>query len=284
MRSLLRQISVDGVFHADLHPGNVVVLGDGGLALVDFGSVGRMDSELRASVRALVMAFDRGNSQQMVDAILAMVVRPDSLNEAEFRRTVSSFIAANFTEGSAIDVGLFNRLVEVLRDFSLALPAEIAAAIRAFAVVQGTLNLLEPGFDVIGGARKFGQEQLWASLRPSHLTDAIVDETLTLLPILKRLPRSVDQIATALEAGRLSVSIRVLGDPRDRKYITGLVQQVTLAFLGAIIGVTATILLISGGGPELAPHLSLYQLFAYLLIVVASVLILRVLYDVFRRS
>lgn len=105
-----------------------------------------------------------------------------------------------------------------------------------------------------------------------------------MLPILKRLPRSIDQIATALEAGRLSVSIRVLGDPRDRRYITGLVQQATLAFLGAIIGVMATILLVSGGGPTLAPDLSLYQLFAYLLIVVASVLILRVLYDVFRRS
>lgn len=282
-RSLVRQIADDGVFHSDLHPGNVMVLGDGSLALVDFGSVGRMDSELRASLRALVQGFNRRNSQQMGDAILSMIVRPDSLDEPAFRRALSAFIAAHFGDGADVDVGLFNKVVDFMGDYSLAVPDEIAAAVRAFAVAQGTLNVLEPGFDVIANAREYGSDQIRSSLRPSHLVDVAVDEALTLLPILRRLPRSIDQIASSVEAGRLTVNTRVLADERDRQFITGLVQQVMVAFLGAIIGIMATTLLVNGGGPTLAPDLSLYQLFAYLLVVVASVLIVRVLFDVFRR-
>src|SRR6201994_546017 len=57
--SLLRQIVVEGVFHADPHPGNILLLTDGRLALIDFGSVGRLDSGLRAALQRLVLGIDR---------------------------------------------------------------------------------------------------------------------------------------------------------------------------------------------------------------------------------
>ncbi|HEY5221628.1 MAG TPA: hypothetical protein VIJ18_01045 [Microbacteriaceae bacterium] len=64
--------------------------------------------------------------------------------------------------------------------------------------------------------------------------------------------------------------------------IRSLVNEAVLAFLAGVAGIMATLLLISGGGPEVTPTLSLYQIFGYTLIVLAALLVLRVLFDVFR--
>ena len=58
---LLRQVMVDGIFHADPHPGNILLLSDGQLGLLDFGSVGRIDAEMRGALQRLLLAVDHGN-------------------------------------------------------------------------------------------------------------------------------------------------------------------------------------------------------------------------------
>ncbi len=86
--SLLRQIVVDGVFHADPHPGNIMLLTDGRLGLIDFGAVGRLDSGLRAALQRLMLAIDRRDPVAMTDALLEVTARPDDLDEQALERSV----------------------------------------------------------------------------------------------------------------------------------------------------------------------------------------------------
>jgi ubiquinone biosynthesis protein len=123
-----------------------------------------------------------------------------------------------------------------------------------------------------------------SAFTPSALRGSVSDELASLVPMLRRLPRRFDQISSALEAGRLSVNVRLLADKRDQRVIQGLVHEVILTFLGGFAGVMATILLISSGGPQVTPTLGLYQIYGYCLAVVALVLVLRVLFDVFRHE
>jgi ubiquinone biosynthesis protein len=74
--TVLRQVLDTGVFHADLHAGNVVVADDGSLALLDLGAVGRLDSAARAGLARLVLAVDRGDSLAATDALLEVLERP----------------------------------------------------------------------------------------------------------------------------------------------------------------------------------------------------------------
>ena len=67
---LLRQIMVDGVFHADPHPGNILVLADGQLALLDFGSVGHLDTQLQGALQSLLLAIDQRDPAALRDALL----------------------------------------------------------------------------------------------------------------------------------------------------------------------------------------------------------------------
>jgi ubiquinone biosynthesis protein len=283
-RSLLRQIMVDGVFHADLHPGNVMLLPGKRIALLDFGSIGRLDSELRREVGEILLTFYRGDARGMSDRLLEIVGVPDGVDEQALRRELGRFMAQHLGPGATMDVVMFTDMVAVLARYELAFPAELTAAFRAVAILEGTLRSLAPGFNVLTEARDFAKSQVISAFTPSALRGSVADELASLVPMLRRLPRRFDQISSALEAGRLSVNVRLLADKRDQRVIQSLVHEVILTFLGGFAGVMATILLISSGGPQVTPTLGLYQIYGYCLAVVAVVLVLRVLFDVFRRE
>jgi len=102
-----------------------------------------------------------------------------------------------------------------------------------------------------------------------------------LAPMLRRLPRRIDRIGGALEDGRLTVSVRLLADPSERRYLTGLLNRVLLAFLAAAAGIMAVLMIGIRGGPALSKTVSLYSFFGYCLLVIAAILAVRVLVQVF---
>ena len=280
--SLLRQIVVDGVFHADPHPGNILLLDDGRLALIDFGSVGRLDSGLRAALQRLMLAIDRRDPVAMTDALLEVTARPDDLDEQALERSVGALLVRHLASGRAPDATMFADLFRLVTRHELAVPPEFVATFRALSTLEGGLTLLAPGFDIVAEAERFGQAQLAGRLEPASLKDAAADEVVALLPMLRRLPRRVDRIAAAVEGGRLSVNVRVLADERDRKVITGWVQLGVLAVLAATAGGMAVALLALKGGPAMTATISLYQFLGYCLLVICALLALRVLAAVFR--
>jgi ubiquinone biosynthesis protein len=280
--SLLRQIVVDGVFHADPHPGNILLLADGRLGLIDFGAVGRLDSGLRAALQRLMLAIDRRDPVAMTDALLEVTARPDDLDEQALERAVGALLVRHLASGRAPDATMFTDLFRLVTRHELAVPPEFGATFRALSTLEGGLTLLAPGFDIVAEAERFGQAQLAGRLGPVSLKDAAADEAVALLPMLRRLPRRVDRIAAAVEGGRLNVNVRALADERDRKVITGWVQLGVLAILAATAGGMAVALLALKGGPAMTATISLYQFLGYCLLVICALLALRVLAAVFR--
>jgi ubiquinone biosynthesis protein len=279
---LLRQIVIDGVFHADPHPGNILLLDDGRLGLVDFGSVGRLDSELRAALQRLLLALDRRDPVALTDALLEVTARPDTLDERALERSLGALLVRHLAAGQAPDATMFAELFRIVTRHELAVPPEFAATFRALSTLEGGLTLLAPGFDIVAEAERFGQSQLRDRLGPASLKAAATDEIIALLPMLRRLPRRVDRIAAAVEGGRLSLNVRLLADERDRATISGWLQLGVLTVLAAAAGIMAVALLALKGGPAMTGTVSLYQFLGYCLLVICSLLALRVLAAVFR--
>ncbi|MDQ0377734.1 ABC1 kinase family protein [Amycolatopsis thermophila] len=280
--SLLRQVLLHGVFHADPHPGNVLLLGDGTLGLLDFGSVGRLDSSLRAGLADLFAAVDRGDAEGLRDGLLEIVDRPDEIDEQRLERALGALMAKHLSDGRSPDANMFTDLFRVIAEFRLSIPPAIAAVFRALATMEGTLGLLSPGFDILAASRSFAGSLVGERLQPGSLRGAATEELLTLLPVLRRLPRRVDRLTAALEHGRLSVNVRTFADERDRAVVFGMLHEVLLALTGAATGLMAVLLLASTGGPRVLPELTLNQVFGYNLLVISALLGLRLLFVVFR--
>lgn len=281
LRSMVYQLTESGVFHADPHPGNIMLLTDGRLALLDFGSVGRLDAQLRSGLQNLLLALGRGDSAALRDALLDLVIYPDELDEQQLQRALGQFMAVHLVGGAAPSAEMFTDLFRLGSRFELAIPAEIGTVLRALATLEGTLTQLDPEFDIAAEARQYAAAHVTGQLSPAAVRKTAADELLALLPVLRRLPRRVDRITGALEQGRLSVNVRLFADERDRRVITGLTHLFLLTLLGAATGIGAVLLIGAPGGPKIAPTVSLFQLTGYILFIAAGVLVLRVLFAVF---
>ena len=282
LRSMVYQITEGGVFHADPHPGNILLLTDGRLALLDFGSVGHLDVQQRAALQNLLLAVGRGDPAALRDALLELVDRSDELDEDQLERALGQFIARNLTGGTAPGADMFTDLFRLATRFELSIPADIGMVLRALATLDGTLSQLTPSFDVATEAREYAADQVAAQLSPKVVQRTAADELVTLLPLLRRLPRRFDRVTGALEHGRLSLNVRLFADERDRQVITGLTHQFLLALLGAASGIVAALMLGTSGGPKVTATASLYQVIGYNLLIVAGILVLRVLFTIFR--
>ena len=245
----------------------MLLLTDGTLGLLDFGSVGRIDSGLRGALQRLLLALDRGDPAALADALLDVVERPEELDEQRLERALGRFAARHVAAGITPDVRMFTDLFRIIADHGLAVPPEIAAVFRSLATMEGTLTQLAPGFDIVTEARRFAAEQLAGQFSRDTLRQTAIDELASLLPMLRRLPRRIDRIAGALETGRLSHNVRFLADASDRRYITGLLHQVLLAFLAAAAGIIAVMMIGLHGGPNVTPAVTLYAFFGYCLLV-----------------
>ncbi|MEV0234722.1 AarF/UbiB family protein [Nonomuraea sp. NPDC050786] len=279
---LLRQILVEGVFHADPHPGNLMLLEDGTLGLLDFGSVGRLDGSVRSALQRFLLAMNRQDPLGVTDALLEVVPRPEDIDEAALERALGQFMARHLAPGMD-SVQLFTDLFKIVSAYGLSIPPEVAAVFRALATLEGTLVRLSPGFDLIGEARAFAGRYLAERVGPETVRETVTQELAALLPMLRRLPRRVERIASAAEHGRFTMNVRLLADDRDRSYVTGLLHQVLLTVLGATAGVMAVILLGTDGGPQVLSNISLFQLIGYNLLGISAILVLRVLAVIFRR-
>ncbi|MEI8410228.1 MULTISPECIES: ABC1 kinase family protein [unclassified Kribbella] len=279
---IIGQVAIDGVFHADPHPGNFLLLADGRIGMLDLGSVGRLDPATREALQRFLLAIDHADPVAATDALLEIVYRPDVIDERSLERAVGQFMTRHLSAGVALGPAMFNDLFTIITSHDLGVPPEVAAVFRALATIEGTISRISPGFDLVAASRQFASAHVTDRLAPDALRRTATEELATLLPMLRRLPRRIDRIAAAAESGRLGLNVRLLADDRDRRHITTLLHQVLLAILGATAGLMAVLLLGTPGGPKITDTMSLFQLFGYNLLVICAVLVLRVLVLVFR--
>ncbi len=284
LTSILRQIVIDGTFHADPHPGNIMVLDDGRPALLDFGSVGRIDSLLRGALVRLLLAFNLSDPLMATDALLDLAERPERLNERRLERALGQFMTYYLAPGTEPDVRMFSEFFTIIARFGLAVPPEVAAVFRSIATLEGTLRRIDPQFDIIAEAREFATKHFGRSLRPTAVARSLSEEMAALLPMLRQLPRRLDRISSALEDGRLSVQVRPLANEQDRQTVSSMLHEAMLTVLASTAGIMAVLMIGNEGGPSLTSAVSMYQFLGYMLLVLAFILAMRVLVLIFRLS
>lgn len=283
LTSVLAQIVGDGVFHADLHAGNVVIWPDGVVGLLDFGSVGRLDAVSRRTLAMLLWAIDADDPITATDSLLALLDRPDGLDERALQRAIGSLMTrfrGGMGPGGSMKV--FSELFELVVEHGFRVPPAIAAALRSLGALEGTLMSIDPGLDLVGAARSAGRGAV-GEITPERVREEVSRRMLHALPLLENLPRRLNKITEDLEAGRLTAHLRVLSHPEDRSFVSGLVQQLVVAVLSgsAVLG---GIVLATSGGVEVMPGVTAQALLGALLAFAGFVLGLRAVAQVFGRS
>ena len=274
----LDQILQNGVFHADPHQGNIMLLDDGDVGLLDFGSVARIDAELRAGLRRLLLAVDRDDPRDATDALIAIVECPRELDHGRLVREVGRCLVRHLGPGAAGGAGLLVDLIRVLTRFELRVPPEVAAAFRAVATLEGVLAQWIPGFDVISEARAGASRVRMPSFGPAD----VQRELARVLPTIQAIPRTLERLGHLVESGSMTVRHEVAVDDDVRGRVQGTVHQVLAGAIGTALGFMALMVLRMPGGAQVTSRLDVPELLGYGLLTVGAILVTRSLVPVFR--
>jgi ubiquinone biosynthesis protein len=165
LRAFTRQILDHGVFHADPHPGNVLVEADGRVVLLDLGAVDALDAPLRAGLGRLIRAIALGRKRALCDAVLAL--SPDgaavSIDRAALERELASLVAEMGAQASGAKV--IGDMVAIGRKHRLRMDPKLVALVRALALLDGVLRGLDPARDLVADLRREAVAALFRRVR-----------------------------------------------------------------------------------------------------------------------
>jgi ubiquinone biosynthesis protein len=229
LRSALEQILRLGFFHADPHPGNVFILSDGTLGLIDFGAVGRLDPIQQQSVIDMLAAFVRRDVGLLRDGIERVAEMSGKASAERLERAIARFMTENMRPTGIVEPQALEKLVPLLAEFGIRLPGNLVLLSRTLVTLDGTLGVMSPGISMASAA-----VDLAASTGEQAGLDwqtMIRDELLATLPRLRRLPDRIDRILTL--AARGDVRVRTVVDEDEGRIVRTLVNRALLAAVGA---------------------------------------------------
>ena len=271
-------------FHADPHPGNVFLLADGGLGIIDLGAVGRLDAFERGSITGLVTALRDEDPTGLREAIAQVATLPTGVDVVALDRALARFMATHLSSGRAPDAQMLTDLARLLGDHHIRLPQATTTMFRALVTLEGTLQVLDPEFALLEAAEDLGAGLLRARLDPEQVRAAARDELVRVAPMLHRIPRHLDRIATLVERGELRTQVSLFATDRDGELINRLANRLLLGFAGATLGIVSAILLGLHAGPVVSGETTLLDVLGYVGLFAGVVLLLRVVLAAIRES
>ena len=281
LRAVLGQILDQGVFHADLHSGNVVIWPDGQVGLLDFGSVGRLDAPARRNLGLLLWAVDADDPGLATDAVLGLLDHDDHLDERALERTMGVLITRVRGGATGGSLAFFQQVLKVVLQQGMSVPSNIALALRSLGSLEGTLKILHPQLDLIASARDLSRSVV-GDISTDGIKRQLSNQAVRTLPLLTQLPRRLNRITDELQNGRFTTHMRIVSHPDDRDFLTGLANQVVVAVLAGFAVLGAILLLVTSGGPML-DRFRVYDILGYLLGFAGLVLAVRSVAMVFGR-
>src|SRR5262245_54269667 len=147
----LKMIFTHGFYHADPHPGNLLVMPGNVIGLMDFGMVGRIDDALREDVDDMLLAIGDCDAGRLTQVIVRLVDVPRDLDHAVLANDVADFLA-HYGHLSLHDIDLscaLNEMTEIIRRYRIMLPARIAMLIKMLVMLEGSSRLVCPRFSLM---------------------------------------------------------------------------------------------------------------------------------------
>jgi ubiquinone biosynthesis protein len=226
-----RQLFDDGLFHGDPHPGNILLMEDHRLALLDFGIVGRLTKQMQETLVMLCLAVALKDSDS-VARILYRVGVPDSrANLVGFRNDIENILGQHLptTLGQVDARTLLRDLLDLAVKYRIRIPKEYALLSRASVSTEGMLRSLYPEMNILEVVLPYAKELLAGRYDPSQLQGGLMRTLLRFQSLATDLPTQLSQILLDLESGKFTVTVRA--DQFD-KLNDNLRTVAIIAFLG----------------------------------------------------
>ncbi len=247
--AVLHMVFVDGLYHADPHPGNVLFLPDGRIGLLDFGMVGRLSEDRRREFLSLLSATADHDEAGVVDALVQWTVEsePDlELLQHDARAFLDRYHGVPLKH---LDVTRMLRdLTEIVRENNLSLPADVAMLMKVFVTLEGLGRALDPDFDMSAHVEGAADEMMERIASPSALAQRGLVE---LRRMATSLPSDLRAVMTRMRRGEFRIEMDMKRLEQFGNQIDRSANRLTLGLVTSALIVGTSIAMTVGTGPSL---------------------------------
>ncbi len=259
-RFMLRTLLTEGLLHADPHPGNLLVTGDGRLAIIDLGMVAHVSRRVRSQLVRLLISISEGDGTQVADILAAMGHPREDFDREGFNDEVAHLVSGTLTLGSELQAGtILVDLARISGMHGLRPPAEMTLVGKALLNLDRAVAHLDPGFDPAEAIRENLVEVMASevSLSPGALARTAIESK----EFLAELPGRANRILDDLASGDLSVRIDAFDEDRVLAVGHRLASRLTMGILLAAVTIAAALMMNIDAGPTLFGYPALAVVF-----------------------
>lgn len=241
----LDQVLVDGVFHADPHPGNLLITDDGRLGLIDLGMVARVAPETQDSLIKLLLAISEGDGHGAAHVAVSLGRKLDHFDNDRFVSAVADLVGRNQTVTVGdIEVGvLVGELTRISGDCGLRMPSEMTLLGKTLLNLDDTARRLDPNFDpnaaIRAQAARLLERKFTDILRPGNII-SVAAET---LQFAEHLPSRVNRVMDALAEGQIKLKIEGIDEDNIMRGVQKLANRVTTGVVIAALLIGAALIM-----------------------------------------
>lgn len=233
-RAYLQQILIDGVFHADPHPGNVLLTPDRRIALIDLGMIGRISASTQEQLFKLILAIGEGRGEDAANVLCALGERREDFNESDMRRAIGDLVG-RFHRLTIREMNVGRVMLEMARsgaEHGLKIPPELTLLGKTLLHLDEVGRVLDPEFDVNAALRRNASTVMRRRMLKSATPANVFSAALDVREFAERLPGRVNRILDALAANDLRFKVEVID---QGSIIDGLQKVANRIALGLVL-------------------------------------------------
>jgi predicted unusual protein kinase regulating ubiquinone biosynthesis (AarF/ABC1/UbiB family) len=244
-RAYLHQVILDGLFHADPHPGNVLLTDDRQLALIDLGMVSRLSPDLQEDLLHFLMSIADGRTEQAADLALEMGEKLEGFDEQTFRRRVAEVIVRSRDAkiGDAPAGTMMLAVAHAAVNCGVRLPNELTLLGKTLLNLDDVGRTLAPDFDVQESLRRNANELMMERVRRSVTPSAAFSSLLEAKNFAERLPGRINRILDAVADQQMKVRVELIDEGAVLDGLQKVANRITLGLILAAMIVGAAMLM-----------------------------------------
>ena len=241
----LKQVLVDGFFHADPHPGNVLLTEDGRLALLDLGMVARVTPRMQDALLQVLIGGSDGHADVVATYAMKLGQPREAFDEVAFRRRVADLVARSADSAAEpVEVGrMVLELARLAAESGLRLPPELSMLGKTLLSLDEVARTLQPEITPNALVRQHAaalmQQRMADSVSPARLLTTVLETK----ELMERLPERVNRILDRLANNDIEVKVDAIDEARLMEGFQKVANRITLGLLLAALIVGAALLM-----------------------------------------
>jgi ubiquinone biosynthesis protein len=266
LRATVKQLFEAGFFHADPHPGNVIISNGDTINLLDWGMVGRLTPRDRHEVVDLITAIVEKDSRRLVDTLLTITAGGVDIDRRALERDLLDVLDSHLVASlSDLRLGqLVLEVTEMIRKYQLQIPTDLFMMIKALVTAEGTVKLINPEMDLVTELRPHLKRLVTQRFSPEAILRGARTFLLKMAAAPTRFPKRIGDIVEKMERGKLRIGF-------EHRNLGGLQTTLEKIFsrltMGVILGamIIGSSLIITTGIPPIVYGYPLLGLAGYII-------------------